>query len=196
MADIARAREQAESFEQEECCVVMEPKEREVPLGDAIKTLKQVRVSLPCFCATSPHDLVLAGSLFLFLPLRDVHAHGLTLCALGRTCQGGWQEREKASSMWECAFFSSKLRQLGLPDREEHRDVWISLLLKAIISFLSAYKLPVFAAVKFAGGSHTGAILAHAARRAGRSTMESPWKNVVCIKAAQMIMFITYESIL
>ena len=42
--DIARAKAQADLFEQDEsCCMVMEPKEREVPLADAIKTLKQVR---------------------------------------------------------------------------------------------------------------------------------------------------------
>jgi hypothetical protein len=43
LVDIAQARAQAESFEQDEsCCMVMEPKERDVPLGEAIKTLKQV----------------------------------------------------------------------------------------------------------------------------------------------------------
>lgn len=42
LEEIARVQAEANSFEQDSCCMVMEPRDREVPLGEAIKTLKQV----------------------------------------------------------------------------------------------------------------------------------------------------------
>eukprot|EP00967_Tisochrysis_lutea_P097560 scaffold143310_cov21-Tisochrysis_lutea.AAC.1 len=41
LEEIARVQAEANSFEQDSCCMVMEPRDREVPLGEAIKTLKQ-----------------------------------------------------------------------------------------------------------------------------------------------------------